>query len=77
MDPRMRMTLDEISESLGVFEPARYSRSGDLDASALDAALDTGTRALRRLYAMNQWPARTADAWSRTAARLKDAVWSR
>jgi hypothetical protein len=77
MDPRMRMTLEELSESLSVFAAARYSRNGDLDAPALDAALDTGTRALRRLYAMNQWPARTADALSRAAARLRGAVWPR
>lgn len=73
----MRRPLEELSESLGVFAAARYSRSGDLEASALGAALDTGTHALRRLYAMIQWPARTADALSRAAARLRGAVWPR
>lgn len=73
----MRMPLEELSESLRVFAAARYSRSGGLDVSALDAALDTGTRALRRLYAMIQWPARTADALSCAAARLRGTLWPR
>lgn len=77
MDPRVQMPLEELNESLRVFAAARYSRSADLDASALDAALDTGTRALRRLCAMIQWPARIADTLSRAASRLRGAVWSR
>ena len=77
MDPRLRMTLEELSGSLRVFAAARYSRTGDLDLSTLDASLDTGIQALRRLYAMQQWPARTADALSRAAGRMKGAVWDR
>lgn len=73
----MRLPLEELNESLRVFAAARYRRNGGLDASALDAVLDTGTRALRRLYAMIQWPGRTADALSRAAARLRGAVWPR
>lgn len=77
MDPRLRMTLEELSGPLGVFAAARYSPSGDLDAPALDAALDTGIRALRRLQTMKQWPARTTEALSRAADRVKGAVWDR
>ena len=77
LDPRLRTTLEELGESLGVFTASRYSRIGDLDAPALDAALDMGIRALRRLHAMKQWPARAADALSRAADRVKGAVWDR
>jgi hypothetical protein len=77
LDPRLRMTLEELGESLRVFAAVRYSRGGDLDAAELDARLETGIAALRRLYVMQQWPARTADALSRAAGRMKGVVWDR
>jgi hypothetical protein len=77
IDPRLRTALEEVSESLRVLAAARYSRSGDIDASTLDASLYTGLAALRRLYAMQQWQTRTADALSRAADRIKGAVWER
>ena len=67
-------TLEDLRESLRVFEAARYSRSGELDHGALDAALETGTAALRRLHEMRQWRARTMETMSRAADRMK-AVW--
>ncbi len=75
-DARVRIALDELSESLRVLASARYGRGGDLDAPALDAALDTTTRALGRLYEMTQWRARAADRLSRVSARLQD-IWDR
>jgi len=69
-------TLEDLRESLRVFEAARYSRSGELDHGALDAALETGTAALRRLHEMRQWRARTMETMSRAADRMK-AVWER
>jgi len=77
LDPRLRIALEELGESLHVLGAARYGRSGDLDASALDASLDTGIEALRRLHEMQQWPARTADALSRAADLVRGAVWDR
>ena len=77
IDPRLRITLEEIGEALNVFEAARYSRDGHLDSSALDDALDTAIRGLRRLSELKQWRARTADAVSRAADRLKGVVWDR
>jgi hypothetical protein len=77
IDPRLRMTFEALGDSLRVFAAARYSRGRDVDAAELDASLDTGIEALGRLYAMQQWPARTADALSRATRRMKGAVWDR
>ena len=77
IDPRLQITLEQLGASLRVLEAARYGRSGHLDAAALDASLASGIDALQRLYAMQRWPARTVDALSRAAERIKDAVWSR
>lgn len=76
MDPRVRISLDQLGDSMRVLAAARYSRSGDLNPTALDASLDSAIDALRRLYAMQQWPARTAAALSRAAEGMK-AVWRR
>jgi hypothetical protein len=77
IDPRLRIALEQLGESLRAFETARYSRGSHLDAPRLDASLESAIDALRRLYAMQQWPARTAHALSHAAERIKDAVWSR
>ena len=69
-------TLQKLRESLRVFEAARYGRSGELDRGALDAALETGTAALRRLHEMRQWRTRTMETMTRAADRMK-AVWER
>lgn len=67
----------EIQHSLEVFSAARYSRDGQLDTTALDNALDAGTRAIRRLRVARLWPARTATRLARSTAALKGAAWSR
>jgi hypothetical protein len=61
-EPRTRMALSEIRESLLVFNAAHYRRNGQLDVTALDAALDHGETALRRMRLSTRWPMRTADA---------------
>jgi hypothetical protein len=43
-----------LSESLGIFTAARYSRNGDVDGTALDAALAAGRDAVKRLR-LTQW----------------------
>ncbi len=75
-DPRLTVSLQELSESLQVLAAARYGRGGELDAPTIDAALDTATRALERLHAITQWRARAADRLSRATARFRDA-WER
>jgi hypothetical protein len=45
---------DAISQTLGVFTAARYSRNGGVDGTALDAALDDGQDLLKRLR-LSQW----------------------
>jgi hypothetical protein len=60
-----------------VFSAARYSRNGHLDTSALDAALDNGAAAIRRLRVTKLWPVRKADALAKSVSELGGAVWSR
>jgi hypothetical protein len=69
--PRTRMALDEIRESLIVFNAAHYRRNGQLDVTALDAALDHGETALRRMRFSTRWrwPIRTADALVKSVGR--------
>ena len=74
---RTAVLLNELQESLVTFRTARYGRNGQLDASALDAALEQGTEALKKLRAANRWPARTARALARTTADVGGMVWSR
>ena len=67
--PRTRTALGEIRESLLVFNAAHYKRNGQLDIAALDAALDHGETALRRVRFSARWPVRTADALVRSVGR--------
>src|SRR5439155_63979 len=60
LDPRAQASLEEIREALLAFNAVQYSRSGEIDASTLDAALERGTAALRRLRVSALWPVRTA-----------------
>lgn len=76
VDPRIAVALGDLNESLGVLASARYGRGSALDAPALDGALDTTIRALRRLDALKQWRARAAERLSRASARLVD-IWNR
>jgi hypothetical protein len=72
-----RETLEDIAAPLHVLGTAYYSRSGQLDAEALDSALDRGMRGLHRLRFATPWPARAADALARIAAALREATWAR
>jgi len=70
-EPRTRLALGEIRESLLVFNAAHYRRNGQLDVTALDAALDHGETALRRMRFSTRWPwpIRTADALVKSVGR--------
>jgi len=72
--PRTRMALGEIRESLLVFNAAHYRRNGQLDITALDAALDHGETALRRVRFATRWSVRTADALVKSIGRRGAAV---
>jgi hypothetical protein len=76
-NPRTELLLADLQESLIAFRAARYGRDAKLDTAALDAALDRGTEALRKLRVANLWPIRTAGALARTATGVGGVVWSR
>jgi len=75
--PRTEQLLTELQESLAVLRAARYGRNGQLDTAALDAALERGTDALKKLRVAHFWPVRTAGALARSAADAGSMVWSR
>ena len=75
--PRAQATLEEIRDSLRVFNAARYSRNDHLDTTALDTTLENGTGAIRRLRATTLWPMRVGAALAKSVAGLGGAVWSR
>ncbi len=75
--PRTQLLLADFEESLRVLGVARYGRNGQLDTTALDAALENGTSALRKLRVATRWPMRMASALSRSAAEVGGIVWSR
>jgi hypothetical protein len=82
MDPHLREALEDIAVPLRVFGAAHYSRSGafdrsEVDAAALDSALDRGMRGLDRLHSATRWPARAAEAVARTVAAFREATWAR
>ena len=61
-----RARLESISEALGVFSAASYSRNGKPDASALDAAVESSKDVIRGLRSSARWPMRTASAMMRS-----------
>ena len=66
--PRTQVSLQELSEALTVFSAASYGRAVRPDRDALDAALQDGTRAVKRLRVGATWPMRAAEAVSRSFA---------
>jgi hypothetical protein len=74
---RTQLLLATLSESLAVLRAARYSRTGQLDTTALDAALENGTDALKKLRFAKLWPMRTAGALAKSTAGVGGTVWSR
>jgi hypothetical protein len=52
--PRARALWDAISQPLGIFTMARYSRNGKVDSTSLDHALAEGQDVLKRLR-LYQW----------------------
>ncbi len=57
-DARDASDLEAIGDSLRVFSVARYGRSQQIDAAALETALTRGEDAVNRLYARSWWPGR-------------------
>ena len=60
-DAPASLALGEIRDSLRVFTTAHYGRDGQLDQTTLDAALESGATAVRRLRSSTRWPRRTGD----------------
>jgi hypothetical protein len=75
--PRTQLLLADLQESMVVLRAARYGRNGQLDTTALDAALENGTSALKKLRVAKLWPMRTAGALAKSAADVGGMVWSR
>ena len=67
---RTKATLEEIRDSLLVFNAARYGRNGHMETAELDRALDNGASALRRLRVAKLWPRRPTVAGGRSATGL-------
>jgi len=61
-DARTRSSAESIAQAIGVLSAAAYGRTSPSDNTALDAALDDSTEAVRRLRAGTLWPRRTAAA---------------
>jgi hypothetical protein len=49
---------------------ARYGRDGQVDATALNSALDEGSSAVRRLRVNTLWPVRTVQSIARSFTGL-------
>jgi hypothetical protein len=73
--PSKKATLEEIRDSLLVFNAARYGRNGHFETAELDRALDNGASALRRLRLAKLWPGRSTGA--STNPKLGGGEWSR
>lgn len=54
---KRRVTLEQLAGSLRAFNAVAYGRVAESDPIALNAALDEGTAALRRLRTTTMWPA--------------------
>ena len=76
-DARARAMLEELRDSLHTFSTACYSRNGKLETTGLDAALENGRRAIRRLRFTKRWPMSTATRLAKSAAGLGGMAWSR
>jgi hypothetical protein len=73
-DAASTLALGEIRDSLLVFNAAHYRRDGHLDEPALDAALESGAAALRRLQSSSRWPRLTAVTLARSLAGKSGAA---
>jgi hypothetical protein len=67
---RTEAMLKDFEESLAVLSRARYSRDGKLDGSVLDAALESGMSALRKLRTAKTWPMRMIASLTRQATEI-------
>jgi hypothetical protein len=55
-------TLEQLREPLHVFSSTRYGRREELNTADLDAALENGEKAIRRMRLMSLWPMRMRGA---------------
>jgi hypothetical protein len=63
-------SLEQLGEALQVYSAARYGRNGQVDAVALNSALDGGSSAVRRLRVSTLWPVRTVQSIARSFTGL-------
>jgi hypothetical protein len=50
-----RAAIEQVQTALATFNAASYGRAGEVDRTTLDAALDGGTAAVRRLRVRSWW----------------------
>jgi hypothetical protein len=53
---RVRVTVQQIHDALQTFSAVAYGRNGQIDAAALDAALEDGMLSVRKLLINGLWP---------------------
>lgn len=75
-EPRLQGALEELRETLRTFGAAQYGRAAQFDRIELDAALEQGLSALRRLPDGAVWPVRKAEAIAKSLS-ARGAEWSR
>lgn len=69
--------LAALQESLRVFTAVRYGPPTAFDSAALDAALDAGVTATRRVRLVNRWPFGGLRRAARAAAQGGSTTWTR
>ena len=56
LSPRTRTALEQLADGLRVLNSAAYGRGGGTDSAELDAALQRGSDAIRRIRLTSFWP---------------------
>lgn len=77
IEARTQATFEEIRAALLAFNAVQYGRSGELDTATLDAALECGAGAVRRLRTSARWDVRAAGAPAKPTGAGGAAAWSR
>jgi hypothetical protein len=75
-NPRRTALLESLEQALAALTVAEFGREGTLDDNALDEALATGVRALRRMKIEQTWLMKRLAA-RRAGTPMDNRAWSR
>ena len=75
-NPRRDAQLEALGQALSVLTVAQYGREAALGDAALDEALATGSRLMRRMMLEQTWPMKRLAAW-RAGTEVDKRAWSR